>query len=484
MVILDLKKSYTFFEVEVEFGSPESHSIRKFVRSKLTEYEYDYRRKYWKRIGNFIMANDVTNTIRFPRPYLESFINNMNSVGIDFNISEYPHHYEPTEIDTFLRPEAIPREEQNEAIEFLLDSPMNRKGLTLAPGVGKTFISIYVIAKMQKVGMIVVSGLIDQWVESIDKFTLEKEDVYVIKGFNSLKKLLESTYQPKFIVCSLETLRPYVYNVGAYRHMLPYEEFLEKYNVGVKVIDEAHLNFKTGVKIDLKSIVPQNLYLTATFTKAGPIKRIFNTIYPDEIKYGDSDNKHSNITFYAYNSRVPEKVCKTRRGYMHIRFEKHMLERATKIASFVNNVLIPIINMHYISKKKPGQKCLIFFSLKAMINEIKGYLKLYYPELNILPYTAEDPDDNLKDGVDIILSTHKSCGVGTDIKNLKTCINTVSMASESLVIQMLGRLRKLKDDTPEFVDIYDPGIESHYRHYMTRSGLYKGRCTQYSETSF
>ena len=478
---IKLFTSYTFFEVRVKLGTPESYLIRNFVRSKLTEYRYNAWKKIWERVNNFIVVDENNNTIRFPIEFLDAFINNMETSGLEFDIQEYPNHYVPKNRPMKLRSSASVREKQKGAVEFLSNLNMSRKGLTLSPGVGKTFVSIYTIMQMQKVALIIVSRLTEQWLESIDKFTHEKKHTYVIKGIASLKKLLKSKLKPKIIICSLETLRPYTYNVGAYRELLPYENFLKRYDVGIKVIDEAHLNFHAGLKIDLKSIVPQNIYLTATFTKAGTVKRIFNKVYPDEIKYGSSVNTHTNITFYSYTSQVPETKCKTRRGYSHVNFEKYMLNQNSVLSHLMMDVVMPIINMHYIQKRKPKQKCLIFFSTIAMIAEVQKYLKQYYPKLNILTYISNDPDDNLKDGVDIILSTHKSCGVGTDIKNLKTCINTVSMASEALIIQVLGRLREMDGEHPEFVDMYDPVHDSHRRHYMIRSGIYKQMSNEYRE---
>lgn len=339
---------------------------------------------------------------------------------------------------------------------------------------GKTATSIASMVKYNTCTMIIVSGLVEQWVNEIDKFTENREDTYVIQGVNSIKRLLKSDYKPSIFVCSIDTLRPYILNKPNYKKFISFDKFLKRYGVGLKIMDEVHLKFAATVLVDLNSNVEQNVYLTATFdvTNKGT-RKIFKRIYPDELQYSVGSENYTAVYGYRYISGVPEHACMTPRGYSHAKFEKHLVKRITKITRFVNQYLIAIIDNHFIKRRDKGEKCLIYFSTLAMIDVVKGLLEAHYPNEKIVTYTTEDPEEHLDDGNDIILTTHKSAGTGTDISKLRIVINTVSIQSQVLTRQILGRLRRLPSgNTPEFICMYDAAINAHCRHYTERRHIY------------
>ena len=53
---------------------------------------------------------------------------------------------------------------------------------------------------------------------------------------------------------------------------------------------------------------------------------------------------------------------------------------------------------------------------------------------------------------------------------IKSLLEYVS--SEQLVLQSLGRLRKLPDDTPEFVNLVNTQIGAHQRHANVKRPIY------------
>ncbi len=107
---------------------------------------------------------------------------------------------------------------------------------------------------------------------------------------------------------------------------------------------------------------------------------------------------------------------------------------------------------------------------------------LEFPDKKCMRYVGADPESHLTDG-EIITSTHKSAGTGTDIANLFTVVNLVSFKAPTTAKQVIGRLRVLKntDLAPEYVDILDMSMRSHIRHWTERSRIIKACAKQYNE---
>ena len=95
-------------------------------------------------------------------------------------------------------------------------------------------------------------------------------------------------------------------------------------------------------------------------------------------------------------------------------------------------------------------------------------------------YVGGTDDDVLKQ-YNIIATTAQRAGVGTDVKQLRTVINTISMKSEPLVRQLRGRLRKLPDGTtPLFIEITDEAINSQRIHSFVRRKFHRKQAKSYT----
>ena len=66
------------------------------------------------------------------------------------------------------------------------------------------------------------------------------------------------------------------------------------------------------------------------------------------------------------------------------------------------------------------------------------------------------------------MTTEKSCGCGTDIKNLRAVINLVSTKSPTVVLQIFGRLREIPGVLTEYADVCDSNIPAQVRHQSER----------------
>ena len=86
----------------------------------------------------------------------------------------------------------------------------------------------------------------------------------------------------------MRTLALYaVENNEPYSELPSYDELLRTLGIGIKVVDECHLNFNTNALIDLKSNVKMNIYLSATYQRSSyQGRKIFNMVFPTELKFG------------------------------------------------------------------------------------------------------------------------------------------------------------------------------------------------------
>jgi superfamily II DNA or RNA helicase len=154
----------------------------------------------------------------FPiKQYIHSFSmkNAMNS-GDDIEIS---HNIKPRS------------KTQEKAIEYMLN---HENGiLQLSPGVGKTVISIYMIAERKKKTLILVhrDSLADQWRERIIQFTnLKDEDISRITSATFKKDL-----QKPIIIATTQTFLSLLK-----RNRKQFLIELDKSNIGVFIADEVH----------------------------------------------------------------------------------------------------------------------------------------------------------------------------------------------------------------------------------------------------
>lgn len=455
------------------------------VLDNLREMDFNPRQKRWFLKNRYYAYNYDTQEFLLPVNCLADLANTLKHQSVDVKLIRHLP-VETKTIDINMNPSWKDRDEHGEPIAHLTNEMLPMRACDLQTGKGKTYCAIRAITQLSHPVLIVCDGLVDQWKkEFLEKTLISEEKIYLIKGAPSLVKLFKQKEHPEIFIASIDTLRPYMAGVNAPYTTIPsYKEFLQMYGIGIKVVDEFHLNFSTLVAVDLRSNVKHNLYLSATPKRSSKQeKKIFDLVFPKEIISGGGEyDKYVNITFYRYRLEFTnQNAFKTIHGYSHAKYEAYIMNNGLVRQRFVFSVLLPIVNSHYIHTRKPGQKLLIFCRTVLFCDSMKEYIAGHFPDLDVRTYTQSDSDVNLEEA-DVIVSTAQSCGTGRDIANLITVIQTCSMGSEPLIEQVLGRLRKPKNgDTPEFVDIYNAALPFHMGHYRKRSQIYRSRALKYNE---
>ena len=384
-------RGHTFAALTLPRSSPLAHLVGRFLNDTLIEMEYipEHREcingrwvKVWpKRVPKYkyFLYEEKSQKMRIPISYCEHLIHWIKSAG--YKIEEkFVNGYELRKSGISMKPGVEDMPHQVELIAKCSEKTPGMKGLAMQTGKGKTYSAIKSMVNLGYCGIVIVKGLMNQWMDSIWEFTdCSRDDVYKIQEFNSLALLAQNpNFKPKIFVSSLRTIQLFANGGGDY-DVLPwsYDEFLRTYGIGVKIIDEAHQAFHATTMMDLRTNVPYNLYCTATFTQSSKKAReIFNHIFPREIQYGRANyDKYLSIIWINFYGTVDERKCVKRHGYMHARYEKELMVSEKKFNDHVNEVILPYLDMYYINRYKPGYKALIFCASISCNSRIKSFLR-------------------------------------------------------------------------------------------------------------
>ena len=459
-------------------------SIHPWLKNNLIEYEYDPREKRSFVKYNYYRYERETGILHLPVNLINQLIDYLKDNGAEYKIIPLDANPSIT-FDIDLTANFEKREYQEKAAEFLI-SDGHMKALSLQTGDGKTLVAIKVIVALRQRSLIVLPAfLVDQWTKVFSNITTAKIDV--IRGSKSIFNLINNDYQSdaNIFLASINTIYEYAIRNSQYESAPSFQTFIRKLGIGIKIVDECHLNFHANTMIDIQSDVKHNIYLSATHMRSAKnSERIFQRIYPEEIRYKNSNrDNYINITEVRFSiGDIPEFFYKTVRGYSHFKYEKYLLKKIGRLNYLVEKVFEPLVEEYFITIRKPNQKLLILVALTEFGNLISEWLKTRYPDLKVSTYFNETPNEILETS-DIIVSTIGSCGTGKDIKGLRTVILTTSFSAETLTLQTVGRLRKM-EDTPEFVYLVNTAIGQQIRHAKIRSEIYSGIAKKFRSVVF
>ena len=229
---------------------------------------------------------------------------------------------------------------------------------------------------------------------------------------------------------------------------------IENFGIGLKIIDEAHLEFRNIVDIDMCMNIKRNLYLTATDGRSSKDENaIFKHVFTNAVKF-TKNAKHKNkwieyCTIFI-NTNVPYKVSKFQlengRGMSATKYGKAVIKRDRNKTHFnaINELLRVIFT------RDEHAKVLIFMPLIELCDELEFFINTHLNKDQSFDYdlrvgtinshnTKLENDRSAK--CDVIISTILSCGTGKDIPGLTDIICCSPFKSAITTQQVLGRLR-------------------------------------------
>lgn len=451
--------------------------------NSLTHKTFNPKKRYYEIEAIYYLYDEKTGELVLPRHALNSVISDLKYYELNYEIIDIPvikSVYQYLSMNSSW----VDRPEHEAALNWLNDISKPMRACNLQTGLGKTYVAVKTSALLRKATIIVQEKLDDQWVANyLEKTDITEDEIFVVKGAPSLLKLLHTDTKPKVIIFSIKTLMNYINATSfPYNDILSYEEFLIEFGVGLKIVDEFHLNFYANTIVDLHSNIENNIYLSATPKRSsGSAKEIFKIIYPSEIIGGGGVyQKYVHVIVYTYHMEIFKyKQLQTIHGYSHIKYENLIANDTNLRKKFMYDVLKPIIDSYYVNSFGNKGRLLILASSISFCNLIQQYLSFFYEDKDICTFVDRDPLENLN--ADIIVSTPGSCGTGKDLKDLYITINTISLSSEPLTEQILGRLRKIPNITPIYVDMSNKCVAKHNQSRQIRSRIYRTRASKYEE---
>jgi len=444
----------------------------------------------------FYQYNEQTNAVHIPTNYRTIILSDIERLkGIRYTLYRASRKYNSTvSLSDIYTTNFPPRDYQIPWIEYLNKSYVestaildnNMRVLDIQTGKGKTYCSMSSMLNWYMRTLVIVPAhLANQWVKTVgDNTDIPEDKVYRFQGNESIKEAYRLYKEDKFeydvIIATIQTILGYIDNDGIYDDDFPSMlELTEMLGIGTKIVDEAHLNFETNVLIDLNVNIPMNIYLTATPERSDKSSnKIFANIFGTNL-YGFDDYVnylyHVEIKYELPTAKIlTDAMFKSRDyGYSQAKFEKYIM-RSSYLMNVMTDMVIRTIDEYYTKPNKRTNvkgKCLLYISTVAFGEKLRDILSkheyIISNKYDVRSYFSGSSEDNLNG--DIIISTFKKLGTGSDISKIRTTTSIHSFGSPVMTDQMAGRVREdkeLKDQYAVFLCCSTLG--SHLNHSRNR----------------
>jgi superfamily II DNA or RNA helicase len=334
-----------------------------------------------------------------------------------------------------------PRDYQDPIIEKTYNQLKKIKGaiITIPPGKGKTFLSIYLSTMIKQRTLILVhtTVLMEQWIDRL-KYFIPNAKIGIIKG----KKF--EIEDKDFVVCMIQTvIRPERgYNT------LTFKDF------GFMICDECHHISAPSFSKSLPIVSTKyKLGLSATPERSDNLQNIFYWwLGPSSWYNRDQKNTDTQVEIIKYHNDEFKEVRTWNGGYNL----PNMLGQIVKHKDR-NNLILKSINQFVIE----GRQIIVLSTRRKHLedlNKLFGKQKIIKKNNELATnglYIGGMKKDKLEESskCDVIFATYQLVSEGTDIPTL----NTLIMASPKKEIeQVVGRIQRAKTEfKPLVLDICD-----------------------------
>lgn len=358
--------------------------------------------------------------------------------------------------------------------------------LVKKPGFGKTFCSGYGLGKYGKKTLIIMhrDTLRTQWVESLYKMNgLNSSYVHEIDSSEELYEIATGEYKPNYDVYLMThaTFRAGLKRIGSMKLAMNIGKNL---GIGLKIIDEAHLEFKDTILMDFIFNVKRNLYLTATDGRSSKDENsIFRHVFSSCVYYKPSamltDNRPKKwVNYYGVevNTHLNKNIYRYRvvgsKSMTPASYGQWVIKRDKTLQHF--KCCRDIVKLLF--KEDQYAKLIIFMPLIDLCEECAYFLTMELQKDPEFPYDVDirtinsknsKKDNELAKHSDIIVTTIGSCGTGTDIPGITGIISCSPFCSKIIASQVFGRIRYC-GKICSYYDIWDSSVPMDKYWYQSR----------------
>jgi superfamily II DNA or RNA helicase len=348
----------------------------------------------------------------------------------------------------------------------------------LDTGKGKTYCMTAAMSYFGHKAVIFTPGqasrIADQWYEGIlEATTKTKSSVMIVKGSKDCLSILKGEREDVDIfIFNRATVRSFARQHG----WDTFQKVIEKTKAGIKVIDEAHWDFATNVKIDCYTNVKRNFYLTSSAGRGDRdedriFQRLFSRVPIIGKEFATIETNHIIMIIFTFHHKPTTKQrinCKTKDGLSAAKYSDYLVEHQGARVPFFN-AIYKAINTIMVPYREDGGKLLILGSTKAFLTVVAKFLERNFPEYSVGMYTSDIPKKDRERELekDIILGTEKGLGTGADIYNLQFMINTIPYSNKIYADQLPGRLRK-NNKSVYYMEVLNSDFQEAYAQYQNR----------------
>lgn len=345
------------------------------------------------------------------------------------------------------------------------------------PGFGKTFCSGVGLCKFKAKTLIIMhrDSLRQQWLNSLYNMSgLSSHEVHEIRDSEELYQIAHNQHDFDYDVY-LMTHATFRAGLRRINNLKDAGNITKNLGIGLKIIDEAHLEFRDTLLMDAVFNVKRNLYLTATDGRSSRdensiFRHVFaNAVYykPSTLLTNDTPKKWVEYITVSVDTKCNPNIYRYRvnggRGMNPASYGKWVIAYDKKQTHF--KCCRDILKIIYAND--PHAKVLLFMPLIELCSECAYFLSknLNYDEtfdydLDIRTINSHNSksDNEYNKRADVIVTTIASCGTGTDIPGITDIISCSPFVSKITAEQVFGRIRYC-GKVCHYYDIYDTSVQ-------------------------
>ena len=391
-------------------------------------------------------------------------------------------------------------DEQVDVINFITGSQHHANNITanqiflvLRTGAGKSFCSCTGACKYHKRTLIIMhrDNLRNQWIKTLlDMIGMDKNRIHEIKTTDEIVAIahneINMLYDYDIYLMTHATFRAGLKRLHSFEEA---SNITKNLGIGLKIIDEAHLEFRDTLLMDFVFNVQRNLYLTATAGRSSKEENsIFKHVFSHAVFYKPSSLLTTNMpkkwveyTIVELDTHVKPNIYRYRvnggRGMNPASYGKWVIKNDKKQIHF--KVCTELIRQMFENDK--NSKILVFMPLIELCSEFEYFLNKtlnydssfeYSLELGTINSSNTKSENERNKKCDVIITTIASCGTGTDLPGMTGIINCSPFVSKITASQVFGRLRYC-GKTCYFYDVYDKSVQMDVFWLKSRSKVMK-----------
>lgn len=432
-------------------------------------FHYDENKKELRIPKGYKLENI---TYAFPYHEVIPYFNDNKYDKISIGLLAFPRDYIQEDTLAFMT--------GNEPYAFTKNE--NQIYIDLDTGTGKTYAMIATACYYQaKTAVFIpaISKVASQWIDTIDNFTTLNTNEYLyVSGSEMCKDIMRGKYKNvKIFIIPRSTVLAFVRKYDNNWNMLT--ELVKAMDVSIKGIDEAHMDFNTIVNIDCFTEVDKTYYMSSSPSRSDEIeKRIYKKVFQNVLRHGKKlKTKEQNhiipliINFKSTPTEKQLKQIKTRYGTSLAKYGEYLLDEEGARDEFIDAYSYALYCL--LKYRRDGGKILVICITIDFAKELQKITKLLFPFLSSGLFVGSGKDKEKELNNDIIFSTTKSMGTGSEIKNHQLTINTITYSSEVMVDQISGRIRQQSGRKGIYCELVNVNHKIAKDHYNKREKYLK-----------